>query len=239
MFGLDEVILEKRRIHACLSLKPSNTLLVCFLLGPHDRSRSREKSRGYIEDRKKDEREGILVKTNQYQIKFSTPSPQKWYMYHVQILPARRVVLRNEKGEEMRDDQGHKVMEVKLQSNTGFFSEGLPIPDAPQERNDKSTNLSRRILNKLQSQIKERDRKHFLHDGTKLAFSPSPLFKSDDKKPLPSQVGHYGPADDGTANRPQGRQEAAYEFYDVRVKRECEEDDIEGQMTKNRWFKVS
>ena len=167
----------------------------------------------------------------------TTPTPQKWIMYHVQILPAKREPLKNENGEELRDETGKiKGWEINVVSNRGFFSEGLSSPDpARVERNDRSSNLSRRILNKLQAQLREKGQ-HFVHDGTKLAFSTCPLFE---KKLAPTQDGMYGPADDGTANRPQPKQEAAYEFYDVRVKRECEEDDWEGEMTKNRWFKVS
>ena len=67
-------------------------------------------------------------------------------------------------------------------------------------------------------------------DGSSLGYAPLALFSSEEADSNPKAVtteGVYGQADDGQHNRPEGADICPFKYYDVKVKKDCAEDDPE------------
>eukprot|EP00549_Striatella_unipunctata_P021143 CAMPEP_0118723750 /NCGR_PEP_ID=MMETSP0800-20121206/32176_1 /TAXON_ID=210618 ORGANISM="Striatella unipunctata, Strain CCMP2910" /NCGR_SAMPLE_ID=MMETSP0800 /ASSEMBLY_ACC=CAM_ASM_000638 /LENGTH=154 /DNA_ID=CAMNT_0006632209 /DNA_START=87 /DNA_END=551 /DNA_ORIENTATION=+ len=98
-----------------------------------------------------------------------------------------------------------------------------------------SSELSRRILKKLSANFSS-NRQVLVCDGCQLAYAPKRLFTEGEKVKLEDQkVGIYGPADESA---PQLDPSALFQSFDVKVKKDVDEDHPEAELAKFITFKV-
>ena len=98
--------------------------------------------------------DSLEVKTNLFEVKFHSEAIE-WYMYHIQIQPARLSRIKGENGEFLKDENGKDIKRVVLKPIKDESKKFLPIQKG-------STPLTRRILATLCNNLRSKENKIFV-----------------------------------------------------------------------------
>ena len=148
-------------------------------LFPADRERSRSRGPSRPSERQKWEKDGIDVITNFRKVKFLFQKPtQTWYQYHLTINRVKKVFKPDSDGQKQfcHWEVGRSIFDDRLTHTLSKEDQ------ARQEKANKSSHLSRRIIKKLIASLEKKDKElgkeqgqYFVSDGTQNAYSARPL----------------------------------------------------------------
>ena len=204
----------------------------------------------------------VMVEANLFKVIFHREGAQTFYKYHLQMNYSHRPLLKNEEGQPMKDENGRRLYGEREIGKSIFddrdLSKDTPEAQRKQERRNRSSPLSERVIRGLQHALREQGSSfQFVSDGSRSAYSIHKLeglTEEPDTRPArkkrwnqnKSQAGIYGPADQG-GSAPDPEQSPIIKpwriFDPIRVRRECDDeeakDDPDAHKRKNFvWIQV-
>lgn len=118
---------------------------------------------------------GVRVQANLFRLAFDVSGVQTWYKYHIQINHSNRMPRKDADGNDLRDANGRIIYGDPVVGRSIFDDRDLSgdteADQRKQERRNESSHLTRRIIQKLQSEF----RLSFVTDGSRLAISAQRL----------------------------------------------------------------